>query len=88
MQVLFRKDRSTKEVIAFLPEATANYGYILSYAHMGQHSEAIFEYYQDTQQATEEEYKPLLAELKAIYSGEKLEVKKRLNMDVLRMAWV
>ena len=38
MDILFRKDRKTNEVVAFIPESTVNYGHILSYMHIGQHS--------------------------------------------------
>lgn len=31
MDVLFRKDKNTKEVVAFLPECPVNYGNILCY---------------------------------------------------------
>lgn len=87
MDILFRKDRKTNEVVAFIPESTVNYGHILSYMHIGQHSEASLQYYWETVKATEEEYKPLLKELKSIYADEALVIKKRLNMDKLRSIW-
>ena len=87
MDILFRKDRKTNEVVAFIPESTVNYGHILSYMHIGQHSEASLQYYWETVKATEEEYKPLLKELKSIYDDEALIIKKRLNMDKLRSMW-
>ena len=87
MDILFRKDRKTNEVVAFIPESTVNYGHILSYMHIGQHSEASLQYYWETVKATEEEYKPLLKELKNIYDDEALVIKKRLNMDKLRSMW-
>lgn len=87
MDVLFRKDRKTNEVVAFIPESTVNYGMILSYMHVGQHSEASLQYYWDTVKAMEEEYKPLLMELERIYDDKILVVKKRLNMDKLRNMW-
>lgn len=55
MDILFRKDRKTNEVVAFIPESTVNYGHILSYMHIGQHSEASLQYYWETVKATEEE---------------------------------
>lgn len=79
MDILFRKDRKTNEVVAFIP--------VLSYMHIGQHSEASLQYYWETVKATEEEYKPLLKELKSIYADEALVIKKRLNMDKLRSIW-
>ena len=87
MDILFRKDRKTNEVVAFIPESTVNYGHILSYMHIGQHSEASLQYYWETVKATEEEYKSLLKELKSIYADEALVIKKRLNMDKLRSIW-
>lgn len=47
MQVLFRKDKYTNEVIAFLPEIPVNTGMIMSYMHIGQHDEAALSYYWD-----------------------------------------
>lgn len=87
MDVLFRKDKNTKEIVAFIPESAVRYGSILCYTHIGQHSEASLQYYCDTIKATEEEYRPLLEELQSIYSDEALNVKKRLNMDKLRNSW-
>ena len=66
MDVLFRKDKNTKEIVAFLPECPVNYGNILCYMHIGQHSEATLQYYWDTVKATEEEYKPFLEELEKL----------------------
>lgn len=87
MDILFRKDKDTKEIVAFLPECPVNYGNILCYMHIGQHSEASLQYYWDTVKATEEEYKPLLEELKNIIYDDILTVKKRLNYDKLSDAW-
>lgn len=88
MDILFRKDRKTNEVVAFIPESIVNYGKILSYTHIGQHSEASLEYYWETVKATEEEYKPLLEELENIvYNDDILTVKKRLNYDKLSDVW-
>ena len=88
MDILFRKDRKTNEVVAFIPESTVNYGHILSYMHIGQHSEASLQYYWGTVKATEEEYKLLLEELESIvYNDDILTVKKRLNYDKLSNAW-
>ena len=86
VKVIFRKDKEGN-VIAFLPELRVNHGNIASYMHIGQHSEASLQYYWETVKATEEEYKPLLKELKSIYDDEALVIKKRLNMDKLRSMW-
>lgn len=92
VKVIFRKVKNpyTKEceIVAFFSEASANYGRILSYMHIGQHSEADLEFYQSTKKATEAEYKPLLEELKAIYDDCELMVKQKINYKDLRKAWI
>lgn len=91
VKVIFRKEKNPYtneyEVIAFMPEIPSNYGRIVCYAHMGQHSEADVEYYHNTQKATEAEYKPLLMELKAIYDDCELMVRQKINYKDLRKAW-
>lgn len=87
LKVIYRKDSDGK-VIAFLPELPANYGKIVCYAHMGQHSEASIEYYHDTKTALPSEYEPLHKELKAIYNDYELSVKRRLTYsDLTDKAW-
>lgn len=76
MQVLFRKDKHTNEIIAFLPEIPVNTGMIMSYMHIGQHDEAALSYYWDTVKAYKEEYNDLYDELCEIYE-EKLRIKQR-----------
>ena len=49
MQVIFRKDKKTKEIVTFLPEVTVNRYMIMSYMHIGQHSETSLEYYLSTE---------------------------------------
>jgi len=92
VKVIFRKAKNpyTKkyEVVAFFPEASANYGRILSYMHIGQHSEADLEFYHNTKKATEDEYKSLLVELKMRYHGCDLIVKQKINYKDLRNAWI
>lgn len=73
MQVLFRKDKHTNEIIAFLPEIPVNTGMIMSYMHIGQHDEAALSYYWDTVKAYKEEYNDLYDELCEIYE-EKLRI--------------
>ncbi len=91
VKVIFRKAKNpyTKEyeVVAFFPEIEANYGRILSYMQIGQHSEADLGFYHETKKATEVEYKPLLEELKAIYDDCELVVKQKINYKDLRNAW-
>ena len=86
MQVLFRKDKYTKEVIAFLPEIQVNRGMVMSYMHIGQHDEAALSYYWNTVKANKEEYNDLYNELCEIYE-EKLQVKQRLNYGLLSDSW-
>lgn len=86
VKVIFRKTKEN-EIIAFMPEANVNYGNILSYMHIGQHSEASLEFYWTTKKATEEEYKPLLEELKMIYDDYILVVKQKICHKDLYKAW-
>lgn len=86
VKVIFRKTKNN-EVIAFMPEESVNYGNILSYMHIGQHSEASLEFYWTTKKATEEEYKPLLEELKMIYDDCILVVKQKICHKDLDKAW-
>ena len=91
VKVIFRKAKNPYtheyEVIAFFPEASANYGNILSYMHIGQHSEASLEFYRITKKAAKEEYKPLLEELKAIYNDCELAVRYQVYYKDLLKAW-
>lgn len=65
MKVIFRKDKETKEIIAFFPETYSN-GFLDSYVHIGQHSIASIQYYKETEKAKETEYQNLLKELYSI----------------------
>lgn len=91
VKVIFRKSKNPYtneyEVVAFFPEFEANYGRILSYMHIGQHSEADLGFYHETKKATETEYKPLLEELKAIYDDCELIVRQKINYKDLDKAW-
>ena len=85
VKVIFRKAKNPYtheyEVIAFFPEIKANYGKILSYIHIGQHSEASVEFYWETKKATETEYKSLLEELKAISPVFEEDVYEAISME-------
>ena len=85
VKVLFRKNDGG--VYAFFPEATANYGMVMTYAHIGQHSEASLEFYLNSKKATKEEYANLLSELENIYDDCTLVVKHRMNYNDLRDSW-
>ena len=67
VDVIFKKDRRNNEIIAFFPDTmydgSCNPGNLMSYAHIGQHSEASVDYYNMCRPATEEEYASLLHEL-------------------------
>ena len=88
VKVIFRKDKQCGDVIAFLPELTANRGNILCYQHIGQHGEACLEYYWSTEKASENEYADLLKELAEIYDDCELVVRQRLCYnDLTNKAW-
>ena len=83
IKVIYRKDRTTKEVIAFLPEVETLWGNIMMYVHNGQHTEADLLYYKrNTKAASAEEYKALHNELNGIYDNE-LVIRRRLNSNYL-----
>ena len=86
VKVIFRKTKEG-EIIAFFPEASANFGNILSYMHVGQHGEASHDFYMATKKATEKEYEALLKELKSIYNDCILVVKQKLYYNDLIKAW-
>lgn len=52
--------------IAFLLNCSSNYGYILSYMHIGQHGEASVEFYHECVNATPEQYTDLKLELESM----------------------
>ena len=82
VDVIFKKDRRNGgEIIAFFPDTmydgSCNPGNLMSYAHIGQHSEASIDYYNMCRPATEEEYAPLLHELEQIYDDCELHVVRK-----------
>ena len=87
VKVIFRKDKEGN-IIAFIPEAKVNYGNIMSYMHVGQHSEASYQFYTETKKASETEYNSLLKELKRIYDDCIFVVKQKLCYDdLINKAW-
>ena len=87
VKVIFRKNKNN-DVIAFFPEARVNYGNIMSYMHIGQHSEASYQFYTETKKADKSEYNSLLDELERIYDDCTLVVKQRLCYDdLVNKAW-
>lgn len=86
VKVIFRKIDS--DVVAFFPELPANPTCIMSYMHVGQHSEASLSFYHASKSATTEEYMLLLEELKGIYNDCELVVRQRMNYhDLTEKAW-
>lgn len=76
-----------KEVIALLPTIPANFGNIVIYAHIGQHSEANSWITRAGRLATPEEYAPLLKELTRIYDDCDLIIQKRVQHSDLLKGW-
>ena len=46
--IVIRRDTTSGDLVAFMPDAEANPGMLVCYAHVGQHSEACREYYYST----------------------------------------
>ena len=86
MEIIFKKDRQTNEVIAFMPYDFQTWrGEFTCYTHVGQHSYTCDNYYRKCKAATKKEYEPLMRELKQI--GYNIEVKKRINVNKFRKAY-
>ena len=95
--VIYRIERWGKEenAVAFFPHALANPGFLVNYAHVGQHSEASLGYYQQTKAPRTSAQKAMVAELREevtrIYESEpdavKLAERLRLSPDFRRHAW-
>jgi hypothetical protein len=66
------------ECIAFLLDCPANLGYVESYMHIGQHSEASIDFMSVCKPATPEQYKDLKWELEEVI-GYDLILRKRWN---------
>lgn len=68
MNVVFRKFKDGEVIALFCDTANdCNPGCVMSYMHVGQHSEASRNLGQNLRLASPEEYAPLLRELRAIY---------------------
>ena len=89
-KVIFKKeyDRDLKEwsVIAFFPDGPANRGNVMSYAHMGQHGEAGYDYYLSCRHATKKEYMPLKKEMENLF-GYRFKVVNRISKKDRERAW-
>jgi len=81
MRVIFRKFKDGGDIIALLPDVPANPGRIMSYMHVGQHSEASPGIVRGTQPVDLADNPPanrLFCELARIYKPEPLRILKRL----------
>lgn len=86
--VIFRKDKNNGEIVAVFPylisgyKANINRFRMTCYAHVGQHSDCVLDwYYGDTIPAKEKEYNNLKAELERI--GYELIIKKNISYKLL-----
>lgn len=70
LPVIFRAERSDGSVTAVFPTLAWDSAghYFTVYAHIGQHSSGSRDWYRSTRPANPEEYGPLLAELRGIYT--------------------
>lgn len=80
-RIVFRKywnmhDRRW-EPVAFFPDVPANPGFVMSYEHTGQHSEASLDWYRSTSPCPEGEYAWLLDEMVQHY-GYRPKIMKKL----------
>ena len=78
IKVIFRKDRKTGEIIAFFPESY-NYGDVMCYLHIGQHTQASINYYWSTKRAAPAEYSELLTELTDLVGYKNLKIMQRFT---------
>lgn len=81
IKVIFRKYKNAYtgeyNIIAFFPESY-NFGDVMSYEHIGQHSKSSILFYRETKPASLNEYLPLYQELTQKV-GYNLRVMKRFN---------
>jgi len=75
-KIILRKYEN--KIIAFFPEVKVNPGMILSYAHIGQHSEASLSFYRETKPVKiwQENVLDLVNELKSL--GYKPKIMKKI----------
>lgn len=87
IEVIFKKDKETGEVIAFMPYEFCDWkGEFTCYAHIGQHSNCDYRYYLKCKSAIEKEYKELLKELKYI-GYDDIKIIKRINFKKFKKAY-
>ena len=86
MEVVFKKDKQTNEVLAFMPYDIQNFkGEFTCYAHVGQHGLSDDGYYRQCVNASESEYKELKTELEFI--GYNVQPIKRISVKKFRKAY-
>lgn len=79
--------REEDEVVAFFPGAPANPGNVMSYAHVGQHGEASYDFYLNAcRPCPPERYAGLKRELETCF-GYDLEVVRRISKKDREEAW-
>ena len=83
-RVIFKISR-WNECVAFLLDCPANIGFVLSYAHIGQHSDASMGFFNECTLATEEQYKDLYEELSSI--GYRLYLRSRWTGSRKSQRW-
>lgn len=84
IDVQFRKFKNG-DVLAVFPYEISNRTNVLSYMHVGQHSDCAWDINNSTKAATESEYNDLKIELESI--GYKLNVIKRRNHNKFLIAY-
>lgn len=79
-EILFRKEKDGG-IVAIMPYEISMWNskttYVLSYAHIGQHSDCVLEYIPDTEPAKAHEYADLKKELEQI--GYNVKVIRKVN---------
>ena len=80
LDIVFRKFNNG-EIIALFPQFSYRKNYTIeSYMHIGQHGECDPLIVHKTSLATQEEYEPLLNEIKSIYHDYDIRVMKKLKI--------
>ena len=86
LKVVFRKDRETREVVAYFPEIKVGYGNLRVYREGSGYDIDTYKSYLSKVKATEEEYYVLLRELE-ILENIKFLVRKKIHYDDLMKSW-
>ena len=81
-RVIFKKEKGSTDVIAFLLDVPSNWGNVVCYAHVGQHSEASLGYARECKPAAPAEYADLKRELEVI--GYSLVIRRKFPSGFVR----